>query len=66
MAGGDAGDVLDRVELDDAIEHVADVARVDTAGEADGHGGVERLPLLQAVHGMRLAGRADVGERRRQ
>ena len=50
--------VLDAVELHDAVEHVADVFRVDAAGEADRDRRVERLALLQPVNGIGLGGAA--------
>ena len=57
-------DIVDGVELHDALDDVADVLRVDAAGEADGHRGVERLPFLQPVDGVRFGRVALIRQRR--
>ena len=64
MPDGDARDVVDAVELHEALEDVADVLRVDAPGEADGHRRVERLALLQPIDGERLGDAPVVRQRR--
>ena len=56
--------VIDRVELHDAIDDVADIFRVDAAGEANGHRRVERFALLQPIDGVRNGSGAIPGQRR--
>ena len=57
-------DVVDPVEVHDAIDDVADILRVDPAGEADGHRGIEGLPFLQPVDGVRFGRVALIAQRR--
>ncbi len=62
----DPRDVLDLIELHNAVDDVVHVPGIDASGETDGDRRVQRLALLQSIDGMRLGGGTRVLQRRRQ
>ena len=64
IADRNLGDVVDSVEVHEAIEDVADVLRIHAAGESDGHRRIESLSFLQPVDGERLGRVALIRQRR--